>query len=114
MVNNSTNINKTNYHLSSYLTELNTKKGTGKYDFEIQILALDRHKKVAQWNQWMPYYNQGLPTPDDKMHIMPELFRECGLFFSSFYLREISIQNLIVHFVCNLGLKKHKNEKETH
>jgi hypothetical protein len=39
---------KTNNHLSSYLTEMNTKKGTGKYDFEIQILALDRNKEVAQ------------------------------------------------------------------
>jgi len=62
----------------------------------------------------MPYYNQVLPTPDDKMHILPELFRGCGLFFSSFYLREISIKKLIVQFVCNLGIKKQKNEKEIH
>jgi selenocysteine-specific translation elongation factor len=49
MVNNSTNINKTNNHLSHYLTEHKKKHMT----LDIQFLAWNRHSNVAGLNLLM-------------------------------------------------------------
>ena len=48
MLNKSTNVNKTNNHLSSQLIE--HKKDHGHMTLEIQILAWDKHKNVAGLN----------------------------------------------------------------
>jgi hypothetical protein len=50
IVNNSTNINKTNYH---HLPSLTEHKKTMTYGIEIQSLACDRHKNVADLNKLM-------------------------------------------------------------
>ena len=47
MVNNFTNINKKNNHLIEH------KKRSWHMMLEIQILAWDRHKNVAEWNLLM-------------------------------------------------------------
>jgi hypothetical protein len=49
MVNNSTNINKMNYHLSPSLTEHNRRPQ--HMTLEIHALAWDRHKNVKGWNR---------------------------------------------------------------
>jgi len=43
MINNSTNINKTNYHISSQLTE-HRKKRPGQETLEIQVLDWDMYQ----------------------------------------------------------------------
>jgi hypothetical protein len=48
MVNNSTNINKTNNHLSHCLTE--HKKNPQHLTLEIKVLAWDSHRNVARLN----------------------------------------------------------------
>ena len=51
MVNNSTNINKMNNHLSPSLTE--HKKNPWNTTLEIQVFAWDRHKNVIGLNRLM-------------------------------------------------------------
>jgi hypothetical protein len=48
MANNSTNINKTNNHLSPWT--IDSKKDHNIMAFEIQVLASDRHTDVAGLN----------------------------------------------------------------
>ena len=52
MVNNSTNINKTNNHFSPHITEQNRKKkrDNGIYGSKIQIREPDRYKNAAGLN----------------------------------------------------------------
>jgi len=60
MVNNSTNINKTNDHLSTELIE-HKNEGQQHMMLEIQVLAWDRHKDVAGLNRLMGSH----PSPHD-------------------------------------------------
>jgi len=53
MVSNQPISNKANNDLSSYLNSLNTKKRPRHVTFEIQILAWDRHKHMAELNRLM-------------------------------------------------------------
>jgi hypothetical protein len=49
MVNNSTNINKTNNHILSQINDMN-KKRTMTIDSKIKVLIWDRHTNVAGLN----------------------------------------------------------------
>ena len=55
MVNNSININLTNYHLSPQLNDINK---TTTYDVGNPVLQWNRHKNVAElkWHKKIPRY----------------------------------------------------------
>jgi hypothetical protein len=58
MVNNSTNINKMNSHLSSQV--IDHKKGQGHMTLEIQIPACDRNKNEAGLNLALVIYRDAI------------------------------------------------------